>query len=171
MRVCVRVCEYYTCTLYTHNIPPCSHENGTIKFWDVTSGSMRRIHELKTANLFVGQEPDNDLMNEDFSDFKWPPFRKVSSYDPYEDDPRLAIKFIEFCPHSKTLCVGGNGGQAITFSLSPMPTEIHLEVQCTYTMNENIATSIVILIGTTVWYYLYIYVIELSKNMFVTSSV
>ena len=105
-----------------------SHENGSVKFWDVTTGSMRLIHELKTANLFVGQEAEADVLNEEFSDFKWPPYRKVSSYDPFEDDPRLAIKFIEFCQYSKTLCVGGNGGQVITFSLNPLPSEIHLEV-------------------------------------------
>jgi len=100
-----------------------------VKFWDVTNGSMRMIHELKTANLFVGQEPDADVLNEEFSDFKWPPYRKVSSYDPFEDDPRLSIKFIEFCAHSKTLCVGGQGGQVITFSLNPLPSEIHVEVR------------------------------------------
>ncbi len=86
------------------------------------------IHELKTAILFVGQEPDADAMNEEFSDYNWPPYRKVSSYDPFEDDPRLAVKFVEFSPHSKTLCVGGSGGQVITFSLNSLPSEIHLEV-------------------------------------------
>ncbi len=104
-----------------------------IKFWDVTTGAMKIMYEMKTANLFVGQEAESELM-EDFSDFKWPPYHKVSSYDPYEDDPRLAIKFIEFCPLSRTLCVGGNGGQVITFSLNPIPNEISLEVcihECT----------------------------------------
>ncbi len=87
---------------------------------------MRLIYELKTANLFVGQEPEVSL--DDFADFKWPPYRKVSSYDPFEDDPRLAVKFIEFCAISKTLCIGGNGGQVITFSFSPLPNDISLEV-------------------------------------------
>ncbi len=106
----------------------CSHENGSVKFWDVTCGSMRMVHELKTAILFVGQEPDTDAMNEEFSDYNWPPYRKVSSYDPFEDDQRLAVRFVEFSAHSKTLCVGGNGGQVITFSLNSLPSEIHLEV-------------------------------------------
>lgn len=109
-------------TLFT-----CRHENGSVKFWDVTTGAMRLIYELKTANLFVGQESQSALM-EDFSDFKWPPYYKVSSYDPFEDDPRLAIKCIEFCPLSRTLCVGGNAGQVLTFSLNPMPAETSLEV-------------------------------------------
>ena len=103
------------------------HENGGVKFWDVTTGAMRLIYALKTANLFVGQESHSEVI-EDFSDFKWPPYHKVSSYDPFEDDPRLAIKCIEFCPLSKTLCIGGNGGQVISFSLNPMPGETSLEV-------------------------------------------
>ena len=122
-------CIYYSTILLSWGFSTAlySHENGSVKFWDVTTGAMRLIYELKTANLFVGQEPDTTMM-EDFADFKWPPYRKVSSYDPYEDDPRLAIKFIELCPLSKTLCVGGNGGQVIVFSLNPLPNEIRLEV-------------------------------------------
>ena len=103
------------------------HESGEVKFWDVTTGAMRLIYQLQTANLFAGQESQSELM-EDFSDFKWPPYFKVSSYDPFEDDPRLAIKCIEFCAFSRTLCVGGNGGQIITFSLNPVPSEVSLEV-------------------------------------------
>ena len=110
--------------------PPPSHENGMIKFWDVTNGAMRLIYELKTANLFVGQEPEAPMR--EFEEFSWPPYRKVSSYDPFEDDPRLAIKYVDFCPLSRTLCVGGSGGQVLTFSLNPLPNEIRLEVSLLY---------------------------------------
>lgn len=103
-----------------------SHENGCVKFWDVTAGAMRLIYELTTANLFVGQDPEPSL--DDFSDFKWPPYKKVSEYDNLEDDSRLAIKFVDMCPFSRTLCVGGNGGQVLTFSLNLLTTDIRLEV-------------------------------------------
>ena len=109
----------------------CRHESGEVKFWDVTTGAMRLISQVKTANLFVGQESQSELL-EDFSDFKWPPYYKVSTFDPFEDDSRLAIKCLEFCPLSRTLCIGGNGGQVITFSFNPMPTEISLEVSHLY---------------------------------------
>ena len=104
-----------------------SHENGMVRFWDVTTGAMRLIYELKTANLFSGEDIDPAML-EDFADFKWPPYRKVSSYDPFEDDARLSVKFIEFCPFTHTLCIGGAGGQVVTFSLNPMPSEIRLQV-------------------------------------------
>ena len=102
------------------------HENGSVKFWDVTAGAMRLIYELTTADLFVGQEPEPTL--DDFSDFKWPPYKKVSSYDPFEDDARLAVKFIEMCSFSRTLCVGGSGGQVLTFSLNLLSNDIRLAV-------------------------------------------
>ena len=86
---------------------------------------MQLIYELRTANLFLGQEPE---AVDDFADFRWPPYKKVSSYDPFEDDPRLAIKFIEMCPFSRTLCVAGNGGQVLTFSLNLLSSDIRLEV-------------------------------------------
>lgn len=90
---------------------------------------MRLIYELPTANLFVGQEPEPSL--DDFSDFKWPPYKKVGSYDNFEDDSRLAVRFIDMCPFSRTLCVGGGGGQVLTFSLNLLATDIRLEV-CAY---------------------------------------
>ena len=99
-----------------------------VRFWDVTTGAMRLIYELKTANLFLGEDIDPALLD-DFADFSWPPYRKVSSYDPFEDDSRLSIRFIEFCPFSRTLCVGGAGGQVITFTLNPIPSEIKLKVR------------------------------------------
>ena len=132
------------CYGYNTNVSPCTqhtttsrHENGTVKFWDVTAGAMRLIYELTTADLFVGQEPEPTL--DDFSDFKWPPYKKVSSYDPFEDDARLAVKFIEMCSFSRTLCVGGSGGQVLTFSLNLLTSDIRLAVwenarmgECTY---------------------------------------
>ena len=98
-----------------------------VRFWDVTTGAMRLIYELKTANLFLGEDIDPALLD-DFADFNWPPYRKVSSYDPFEDDARLSIKFIDFCPFSRTLCIGGAGGQVVTFALNPMPGEVKLQV-------------------------------------------
>lgn len=106
-----------------------SHENGSVKFWDVTAGAMKLIYELSTANLFIGQDPD--ALIDDFSDFKWPPYKKVSSYDIFEDDSRLAVRFIELCPFSRTLCVGGSGGQVLTFSLNLLASDVRLEV-CLY---------------------------------------
>ena len=103
------------------------HANGSIKFWDVTSPAMVLLLDLKTAPIF--SNPDSNEGDLDmFSEFTWPPYRKVSSYDPFDDDTRLSIKFIEFCPHSRKLCAGGEGGQVLTFALNTMPADVRVAV-------------------------------------------
>lgn len=40
-------------------------------------------------------------------------FKKVGVFDPYSDDPRLAVKKIGFCPTTGVLVVGGTAGQVV----------------------------------------------------------
>lgn len=42
-----------------------------------------------------------------------PPFRKSGLFDPYSDDPRLAVKKIALCPKTGRLIVGGTAGQIV----------------------------------------------------------
>lgn len=105
---------------------------------------MDLIYELKTSAIF--QNSDGEEFDEAaFSEFQWPPYRKVSSYDPYDDDTRLSIRFIDFCPFSLKLCIGGEGGQALTFAFNPEPAEVRVEVYtCTCTVcvyDINISSS------------------------------
>ena len=39
------------------------------------------------------REDDEEEEEED----EWPPFKKVGQFDPYSDDPRLAVKKVYFC--------------------------------------------------------------------------
>ena len=91
---------------------------------------MQQIGEVKTATIFGGDDQLQapDTQNEMFSEFSWPPYRFVSTYDQYDSDQRFAIKFIDFCPYTKKLCVGGAAGQVITFALNPMPADVMVEV-------------------------------------------
>ena len=104
-----------------------SHSNGSIKFWNTTSSAMDLVFELKTSSIFQNSDGE-DFDEEAFSEFQWPPYRKVGSYDPFDDDTRLSIRFIEFCPFSLKLCIGGEGGQALTFAFNPEPAEVRVEV-------------------------------------------
>ena len=105
----------------------CSHTNGTVKFWDITSSAMYLIFEIKTNTLFHGSD-DVEFDDMAFSEFQWPPYRKVGTYDPFDDDTRLSIRLIEFCPYSCKLCVAGEGGQTLTYAFNPMEAEIRVEV-------------------------------------------
>lgn len=44
---------------------------------------------------------------------EWPPYRKTGVFDPYSDDPRLAVKRVVLCPLSGTLVVAGTAGQLV----------------------------------------------------------
>lgn len=42
---------------------------------------------------------------------------KVGTFDPYSDDPRLAIQKLALCPVTKVLVTAGAAGQVVIFNL------------------------------------------------------
>ncbi|XP_046810006.1 lethal(2) giant larvae protein [Lucilia cuprina] len=90
------------------------HEDGSVKFWDCTGVVLKPIYNFKTASLF-GHENHDDLPAENSEplDESEPPFRKAGLFDPYSDDPRLAVKKIALCPKTGRLIVGGTAGQIV----------------------------------------------------------
>lgn len=87
------------------------HEDGSVRFWDASNVSLSLMYKMNTSSIF------GDLAAADHSsaeaDEEWPPFRKVGTFDPYSDDPRLAIQKISLCPLSETLVLGGTSGQIV----------------------------------------------------------
>lgn len=63
----------------------------------------------------VGDDADNHSNNSIPPDDEeeWPPFKKVGNFDPYSDDPRLAIKKVVLCPRTGTMIVAGTAGHII----------------------------------------------------------
>ncbi|KAJ8934155.1 hypothetical protein NQ318_012851, partial [Aromia moschata] len=89
------------------------HEDGTVRFWDAGGVTLTPIYKFGTAQFFAGDDleevhPDPEDMEEE-----WPPFRKTGVFDPYSDDPRLAVKKVIMCPLSGTLVVAGTAGQVV----------------------------------------------------------
>uniref|UniRef100_A0A1I7VDV9 LLGL domain-containing protein n=1 Tax=Loa loa TaxID=7209 RepID=A0A1I7VDV9_LOALO len=114
------------------------HEDGTVKFWSTGSVSLRYLLKINTAKEFEGcfsVDTDTDgieyefesnsveLSNNGASDddsneiTDWPPFRKVGTYDPFCDDPRLAIQKVYFDVTSGQLVIGGRAGHVIVYDL------------------------------------------------------
>ena len=92
------------------------HEDGSVKIWSCGAVSLSLLAAVRTNKFFVGDEldeppPENEDEDEEEEEDEWPPFRKVGQYDPYSDDPRLAVKKLWFCPSSGRLAVGGTAGQ------------------------------------------------------------
>lgn len=95
------------------------HEDGSVKFWDCTGVVLEPILHFKTAPLFGNNDPELDDIpdNQEQLDDSEPPFRKSGLFDPYSDDPRLAVKKIAFCPKSGQLIVAGTAGHVVVASI------------------------------------------------------
>lgn len=93
------------------------HEDGSVKFWDCTGVVLEPLLHFKTAPLF-GTDDDLDEMheNQEQYDDTEPPFRKAGLFDPYSDDPRMAVKKIAFCQKTGQLIVGGTAGNVVSIS-------------------------------------------------------
>ncbi|CAH1129271.1 unnamed protein product [Ceutorhynchus assimilis] len=91
------------------------HEDGTVKFWDAGGVTLTPVYKFATAQFFTGDDLDEAPPSQDPDDAEdeWPPFRKTGIFDPYSDDPRLAVKRVVLCPLSGTLAIAGTAGQVI----------------------------------------------------------
>ncbi|XP_076808161.1 lethal(2) giant larvae protein homolog 1-like isoform X1 [Clavelina lepadiformis] len=104
-----------------HNLLVTGHEDGSIKLWDVSTASMSLVLKIQTTNVFITDS--EDAHDGDQFDEQFPPFRKVGEFDPYSDDPRLAIRKVAMCSLSGTLVAGGTAGQVVVIMLSSNPIE------------------------------------------------
>lgn len=109
------------------------HEDGTIRFWDVTQMSMTLLYQLKTSDYFqtestpLDDDPDMSCDNNNgnnANEDNWPPFRKVGTFDPYSDDPKLGIQKLFLCPSREVLCVAGTAGQVLIMNISEQAKEM-----------------------------------------------
>ncbi|XP_076275605.1 LLGL domain-containing protein l(2)gl isoform X3 [Rhynchophorus ferrugineus] len=91
------------------------HEDGTVRFWDAGGVTLTLVYKFSTAQYFTGDDLDEAPVSPDPEDDEqeWPPFRKTGVFDPYSDDPRLAVKRVAMCPLAGTLVVAGTAGQVI----------------------------------------------------------
>ncbi|XP_058128328.1 syntaxin-binding protein 5 isoform X1 [Anopheles ziemanni] len=70
------------------------HQDGSIKFWDSSAGTLQVLYKLKTSKIF--EKP------------------RVRSLDSGEEDP-LAISMLSLCAESRKLCVACNCGYVVLF--------------------------------------------------------
>jgi lethal(2) giant larvae protein len=100
------------------------HEDGSVRFWGLAGNVLTPLTVFKTAKLFKADDLDgeeerpNGEEAEEEEEEEWPPFRKVGMFDPYSDDPRLAVKKLAFCGESGRLVVGGTAGQVVIAQLA-----------------------------------------------------
>ncbi|XP_044528812.1 LLGL scribble cell polarity complex component 2 [Gracilinanus agilis] len=98
------------------------HEDGTVRFWDASGVCLRLLYKLSTVRVFLTDTDPNDNLNA-LGEDEWPPLRKVGSFDPYSDDPRLGIQKIFLCKYSGYLAVAGTAGQVLVLELNDEDAE------------------------------------------------
>ncbi|XP_055709030.1 syntaxin-binding protein 5 isoform X7 [Phlebotomus papatasi] len=90
------------------------HQDGSIKFWDASAGTLQILYKLKTAKIF--ERP------------------RTKSVDGSDEDP-LAIQLITLCAESRRLCVAGASGHVILFKFRKMESTadiLVLEIPITF---------------------------------------
>ncbi|XP_021712405.1 syntaxin-binding protein 5-like isoform X1 [Aedes aegypti] len=70
------------------------HQDGSIKFWDSSAGTLQVLYKLKTSKIFEKS--------------------RVRSMDVSDDDP-LSISAIALCAESRKLCIATNSGHVALF--------------------------------------------------------
>ena len=119
-----------------HDLLLTGHENGSVCFWDLgpdnTNQMMQLIYVLHTAPLFgqqvgglVPTNIDQSGFSNDEDEEEWPPFRKAGVFDPFSDDPRLAIQKLAICPSTECLVVAGVAGQVLVMGMRDRSQEIN----------------------------------------------
>ncbi|KAM3846612.1 LLGL scribble cell polarity complex component 2 isoform 1-T4 [Vipera latastei] len=98
------------------------HEDGTVRFWNASGVCLNLLYKLTTVKVFLTDSDLNDNMNQ-LGEDEWPPLRKVGSFDPYSDDPRLGIQKIFLCKYSGYLAVAGTAGQVLVMELNDEEAE------------------------------------------------
>ncbi|KAK9303167.1 hypothetical protein QLX08_005108 [Tetragonisca angustula] len=97
------------------------HEDGTVRFWNATDVVLTLLYKFNTSVLFTGEHLDVLEQPSEDDENEWPPFRKLGTFDPFSDDPRLGVNKVLFCPLSSKLIVAGTAGHVIIASLSAKP--------------------------------------------------
>lgn len=91
------------------------HEDGAIKFWDCTGVILAPLLHIRTAPVFGCNHASNETA--DLYEDDEPPFRRAGFFDPYSDDPRLAVKKVALCPKTGQIVVAGTAGHVLVGKL------------------------------------------------------
>ncbi|KAL6442935.1 hypothetical protein ACFW04_002747 [Cataglyphis niger] len=113
------------------------HEDGTVRFWNASDVSLTPLYKYNSSILFTGEHLDVLEQPPEDDEDEWPPFKKVGIFDPYSDDPRLAVKKVLLCPLSSTLVVAGTAGHVIAATISSEPVNKEIKAVTMNIVNDR----------------------------------
>ncbi|XP_026472998.1 protein lethal(2) giant larvae-like [Ctenocephalides felis] len=101
------------------------HEDGSVRFWDASGVALSPMYKFSTAGIFSTLVDDlDDGPPPDDGEEEWPVLKRAGVFDPYSDDPRLAIKKVCLCPMSGILAVAGTAGHVVMAKINGEATEL-----------------------------------------------
>ncbi|XP_011703829.1 PREDICTED: lethal(2) giant larvae protein homolog 1 isoform X4 [Wasmannia auropunctata] len=113
------------------------HEDGTVRFWNASDVALTPLYKYNSSILFTGEHLDVLEQPPEDDEDEWPPFKKVGIFDPYSDDPRLAVKKVLLCPLSSTLVIAGTAGHIIAATISSEPTNKEIKAVTMNIVNDR----------------------------------
>ncbi|XP_012234914.1 lethal(2) giant larvae protein homolog 1 isoform X1 [Linepithema humile] len=113
------------------------HEDGTVRFWNASDVALTSLYKYNSSILFTGEHLDVLEQPPEDDEDEWPPFKKVGIFDPYSDDPRLAVKKVLLCPLSSTLVIAGTAGHVITAIISSEPVNKEIKAVTMNIVNDR----------------------------------
>ena len=120
-----------------HELLLTGHEDGTVRFWNASNVSLTPLYKYNSSIVFNGEHLDVLEQPPEDEEDEWPPFRKVGTFDPYSDDPRLAVKKVLLCPLSSTLVIAGTAGHVIVAKISDDPVEKEIKAVTMNVVNDR----------------------------------
>lgn len=108
-----------------------------MRFWDASNVALTPLYKYNSSLLFTGEHLDVLEQPVEDEEDEWPPFKKVGTFDPYSDDPRLAVKKILLCPLSSTLVVAGTAGHLITAKFASEAVEKEIKPVTMNVVNDR----------------------------------
>ncbi|XP_055371131.1 syntaxin-binding protein 5 isoform X5 [Condylostylus longicornis] len=95
------------------------HQDGSVKFWDASAGSLQVLYKLRTGKLF--ERP------------------RARSVDSSDEDP-LAVHIVCLCAETRRLCIAGASGHVILFKFKKTESSseiLVLEIPISYESFEE----------------------------------
>eukprot|EP00731_Ephydatia_muelleri_P029308 Em0020g952a len=105
-----------------HTLLLSGHENGSVKFWDITDVSTKLIYSLECAHFF--KTADSELGQSE--DQQASQFRQVGFWDPRYDDDQLVVTALSLLEDE--LLVGFHGGIVLHLRLSTQSAHFTIPV-------------------------------------------
>jgi lethal(2) giant larvae protein len=105
------------------------HEDGTVKFWDISNPNMHLLYTINCSLCFSSLESlDTDFFNDETSPTDKEPSntKQLGFWDPRSDDDQLVVTSLHF--QEEVLAVGLHGGVALIFNLSTQSAVVKIKL-------------------------------------------